>query len=266
MHFFGSVGDHRLRVLEAISEFGSHNFAPNKHMKVGVCWFIGGEYVDEFDDEVAVGAGDLGEDIGLNVAGDGEVLAKRFRAECEDIVAVEAEALVVEHIFARSSGQGATLVGNWVGGVGDVVVCAGDWCAVRNEAFICAEIEVNFFGDFGRPLVEASPCFCSAIEDGCFGVDELGVASQKSVEEGEFDFVLVKGAGVATPIMGAKFLSGSAGPHSVVPRPHDEPVVGLVAIEFGCFVAGHWAIAVFGIKKSADPETCWFDIFELSRD
>ena len=64
---------HGLWVLEAVPEFGPHHFAPDKHLEVGVCGMGRGEDVDEFGDEVTVGAGDLGVDHCVHVAGDGEI-------------------------------------------------------------------------------------------------------------------------------------------------------------------------------------------------
>ena len=66
--------------------------------------------------------------------------------------------------------------------------------------------------------------------------------------------------------MDVEFLSIAAGPHAVIPGAHDDPVVGLVASDFGGFVAGQGAIAVFGVEESADPEDGRFHVFKIGWD
>ncbi len=61
--------------------------------------------------------------------------------------------------------------------------------------------------------------------------------------------------------MDVEFLTVSTSPHSVIPGPHDDPVVGLICLDFSGFVAGEGAVAVFRVKESADPEHCRLDIF-----
>lgn len=97
---FDFIGIHGLGVLVATSEFGAHDFSPDEHVKIGIFWFGSGEDIDEFGDEVAIGAGDLGEDLGFDVSGDGEVLGEWFGREGEDIGPGDGKLLIIEHVFA----------------------------------------------------------------------------------------------------------------------------------------------------------------------
>lgn len=82
---FDFVGIHWLGVLEAVAEFGPHDFASDEHLEVGICGVGWGEDVDEFGDEVAVGAGDLSVDFGIDVSGDGEIFVERIGHEGENV-------------------------------------------------------------------------------------------------------------------------------------------------------------------------------------
>lgn len=209
----------------------------------------------------------MGENFGLDIPGNGEVLGEGFGCEGEDIGSIDGEALIVQHVFPGTTVEYSALIGHRACGVADVIVgTSGCRRCVDGESFVGVEIEACVGGGFGGPFVVASPVFGTAIEDGGFWFGKFSVVAEIGIEEGKFDIVFVVGARVATPVVDTEFLSGFAGPHSVIPRAHDEPVVGLLAGYFGGFVAGEGAVAVFGVKESADPEHCGFDVFELTRN
>lgn len=128
------------------------------------------------------------------------------------------------------------------------------------------EVEVEGFGGLGWPFVEFAPGFSSGIEHVGFGEFDFAVSAEEGIEEWEFDFILEVLAGVGLPVVDMEFIAGGAVPHAVEPWSHDDEVVGLFADELGGFVASEGSVAVFGIKKSADPEHGALDFFELGGD
>ncbi len=91
--------------------------------------------VDELDDPVGVGAGGGGEEVGGDVAGEGEVVVERREGEGGYIGTGGDEGLIFDEpgVPAGAGGvgglNGAVAVGDWVGGVGDVGGGDGFGCA-----------------------------------------------------------------------------------------------------------------------------------------
>ena len=151
----------------------------------GLCGFVGGgvvgEDVDELDDPVAVGAGGGGDQVGLDVAGDGEVVVEGRSGEGGDVFAAVGQAGIVRALILDKPGvpvgagvvsafDGSAAVGDGVGGVGCVrLEGVGVGGLLESEGAVGVQIEIMVGYIFGRPLRVVHPAVGAGLIGGGVG-------------------------------------------------------------------------------------------------
>ena len=174
-----------------------------------------GRDVDQLDDPVGIGAGGGGEEVGLDVAGDGDVVVEYGGLELGEVLAAFDEALIFNEpgapLGAGAVGglDGAVAVGDRVGGVGNILGdgegggngFAGSLRGAEREALLTREIErggveAAFVSGCRGPNGVALPDVDAGAEAGYALEVEARLGLKILLEEGCFEVraVLVAGA------------------------------------------------------------------------
>ncbi len=173
------LGLEGLRRLVAVAEAGAEELAANQLLvlsqmhvlRVGfVVREIGGVDIDEFDDEIRIGAGSGDEEFGLERTGDGDVFGERRGLVDEHVGAAAGLALIVGHVLARHAGIDCGGERHGLGGIAYVLVeLASGGGRAETELAVGTEIERGGSGLAGRPGIVALPLVGSGFKDEALG-------------------------------------------------------------------------------------------------